>query len=73
MAITMGNDEFILYIRKRHPHCVTSNDQLGKSIWAWIRAADTAATKVAEGVPCYWGGTGSFVAEDRSEDQTLHS
>jgi transcriptional regulator with XRE-family HTH domain len=34
--ITMGNDEFILYIRKNHPHCATSNDQLGKCIWQGI-------------------------------------
>lgn len=29
-TITMGNDEFILYIRKKNKKCSLSNDQLGK-------------------------------------------
>ena len=35
--ITMGNDEFILYIRKWHPECRTKTKQLGKEIWMWLR------------------------------------
>lgn len=35
--ITMGNDEFILYIRKWHPECRTTTKQLGKEIWMWLR------------------------------------
>jgi len=32
MSITMGNDEFILYIRKNFINCPISNDQLGKTM-----------------------------------------
>lgn len=32
----MGNDEFILYIRKWHPDCTTPTTELGKSIWLWL-------------------------------------
>ena len=35
--ITMGNDEFILYIRKWHPECTTITKDLGKKIWIWLR------------------------------------
>ena len=31
--IRMGNDEFILYIRKQNVNCKTSNPVLGKKIW----------------------------------------
>ncbi len=41
--IKMGNDEFILYIRKWHPECKTITSQLGKSIWLWLDA--NGATK----------------------------
>lgn len=36
--ITMGNDEFILYIRKWHPDCKTITSQLGKLVWIWLEA-----------------------------------
>lgn len=35
--ITMGNDEFILYIRKWHPGCETTTKELGKKIWVWLK------------------------------------
>jgi hypothetical protein len=53
MSMTMGNDEFILYIRKRYPDCATSNDALGRGIWRWIRAADPQASKLVEDEDCY--------------------
>jgi hypothetical protein len=34
--IRMGNDEFILYVRKRGT-TLRDNDQLGKAIWQWLR------------------------------------
>ena len=50
--IRMGNDEFILHIRKRG---LTdwSNDQLGKRIWEFLRD-HAEGQKVAENVPCIW-------------------
>jgi hypothetical protein len=65
MSIIMGNDEFILYIRKQHPGCTISNDALGRAIWRWLRDADIQARKVAEDVDCYWGKTGAFIADTR--------
>ena len=63
MNIVMGNDEFILYIRKRYPNCSMSNDVLGRRIWEWIRGQD--GRKEEEDMPCYWGDTGAFVSEDK--------
>ena len=62
-SISMGNDEFILYIRKNYPDCATSNDQLGKRIWEWIRERDATAGKAGkeEAVPCSWGDTGAHI------------
>jgi hypothetical protein len=63
MAITMGNDEFILYIRKRYPDCTTANHMLGKSIWQWLEGTNANAELVKEDAPCRWGGVGDFVSE----------
>jgi hypothetical protein len=65
MTILLGNDEFILYIRKHHPACSLPNDALGRRIWVWIQTADPNATKTEEDAPCYWGGNGLFITEDR--------
>ena len=43
MSIEMGNDEFILYIRKVYPNCPTSNDTLGRLIWKRLKDLDPAA------------------------------
>lgn len=54
--IHMGNDEFILHVRKNNPICGLSNEQLGKRIWQWIRNADPSASKLHSGKaqPCLW-------------------
>ena len=64
-SIQMGNDEFILYIRKNHPNCVKSNDLLGKRIWEWIEKQDATAEQIGDGksVPCRWGDTGAHIGE----------
>lgn len=36
IRIQMGNDEFILYIRK-NSHTTKTNDVLGREIWNWIK------------------------------------
>ncbi len=55
--IEMGNDEFILYIRKHHPQNKTLNNQLGKRIWHWLREQNPPAQKVTgeRGDACLWG------------------
>ncbi len=63
MNLVMGNDEFILYIRKQHPNCRMPNDALGKRAWEWIR--EQGGQKEGEDEPCYWGDTGTFVSEDK--------
>jgi transcriptional regulator with XRE-family HTH domain len=66
-SIQMGNDEFILYIRKNYPNCATNNDQLGKRIWEWIRERDATAGKAGkeEAVPCIWGDTAANIGETK--------
>jgi transcriptional regulator with XRE-family HTH domain len=66
-SIQMGNDEFILYIRKNYPNCATTNVDLGKRIWAWIKDNDATATKVGkeEAVPCIWGDTAGNIGETK--------
>ena len=66
-SIQMGNDEFILYIRKNHPKCPTSNDQLGKRIWEWIKEHDTTAAKAGSGEsePCLCSDTGAHLGETK--------
>jgi hypothetical protein len=63
--ITMGNDEFILYIRKTYSACSKTNDELGHRIWKWIEENDRTAIQVDGGksVPCYWGHTGTYIGE----------
>ena len=65
--IQMGNDEFILYIRKNHPSCATSNDRLGRLIWKWIYGSDPTAEQVGggESVPCFWGATAANIDETK--------
>ena len=54
--IVMGNDEFILYIRKQqHPNYETSTQNLGRKIWLWIKEHDLLAKKNPEkDIPCFW-------------------
>jgi hypothetical protein len=54
-TIKMGNDEFILYIRKSNKTCKTDNKVLGRKIWEWISVNDSNATEIQEDMPCLWG------------------
>lgn len=54
-TITMGNDEFILYIRKKKDKCNLTNDQLGRKIWEWILLNDTNAIEITKDEACLWG------------------
>jgi hypothetical protein len=64
MNIVMGDDEFILYIRKQYPNCIKTNDILGREIWRKIQQLDPNAD-LEKDVPCYWGSNGSFIAIDK--------
>lgn len=55
-TITMGNDEFILYIRKNY-NCSLTNDRIGKMAWKWILENSKGISKekdIIRGVPCLW-------------------
>lgn len=60
--IRMGNDEFILYIRKNHPECKITNDQLGKRIGQWLENQNPPAAKDGAAESCVWGPSGPFVS-----------
>ena len=66
-AVQMGNDEFILYIRKNHTNCATSNDRLGRLIWEWIERRDATAKQLNDGksMPCSWTDTGAHIGETK--------
>lgn len=63
--IQMGNDAFILYIRKNHKGCNTTNDRLGRLIWEWIEKRDETAKQLNDGksVPCFWSDSGAHIGE----------
>jgi hypothetical protein len=65
--IRMGNDEFILYLRKNYPTCTTGNAELGRAIWTWIHHHDKTAQQLYNGkaMPCLWGHTIANVGETR--------
>lgn len=62
--VKMGNDEFILFIRKNFPNCGLTSDVLGKRIWSWLSGNATAsASQIEPDKPCYWGSQGSFISD----------
>lgn len=63
MHITMGNDEFILYIRKNFMSRHATNDRLGKMIWKWLVRNDPAAVIVERDQPCRWGDSGTITSD----------
>lgn len=62
--ITMGDDEFILYMRKNNFGVQRLNPEIGKKIWEWIKSEDTNACIYKKDQKCLWGDTGSFVNAD---------
>ena len=58
-TITMGNDEFILYIRKNY-NCSLTNDRLGRMIGKWIFENSKGINKtkdIVHNIPCLWQQT----------------
>jgi hypothetical protein len=53
-TIKMGNDEFILYIRKNY-RCTLTNDQLGKKVWLWLDEQKVNAIQKVVDQVCFWG------------------
>lgn len=64
-TIRMGNDEFILYIRKWNPTCTVTNEQLGSDIWEWIRDNDTTAKQINKDMPCLWSTNGKNIKPNK--------
>lgn len=65
MNIVMGNDEFILYIRKQYPNCKKTNDVLGQEIHLKLKKLDPHVKIKEHDAACYWGNSGPFVAMDK--------
>jgi hypothetical protein len=65
MNIIMGNDEFILYLRKRNIECQFDNDHLGRIIWENIQKMDSHARIIERDMDCMWGSEGKNIAADK--------
>lgn len=59
--ITMGDDEFILYMRKNNFGHQSLNPELGRKICEWIKNNDTKAIIIERDKNCFWGDSGDFV------------
>jgi len=52
--ICMGNDEFILHVRKHYEGCELDNPTIGRRVWTWLR--DNANGEQVSGQqPALWG------------------
>ncbi len=60
--IIMGDDEFILHVRKNGFGHNKMNPELGRKIWDWIREHDTGANIIQRDQGCRWGDVGSFIS-----------
>lgn len=61
--IEMGNDIFILYVRKQNRAIDLKNDRLGRMIWEWIR--DNAnGIQIVKSEDCKWGQGANNVQPD---------
>ena len=58
--IRMGNDEFILYIRKWHPACTKGNPMIAKEATQWLLRQDPPAQMIEEDKPAIWGDLHHF-------------
>jgi hypothetical protein len=65
MSIVIGNDEFILYVRKHNQACKLDNETLGKQICEKIKSLDPNAKIVEENKASYWDLHGVSVAKDK--------
>ena len=63
--IKMGNDEFILYVRKQNPTCEYQTKKLGELICKWLKEnADVEEKDIEYHQPCLWGENANNVAID---------
>jgi len=61
MNLIMGNDEFILHIRKKSNRSKYDNDYLGKIIWENIKTLDPDAVIIEKDQKCFWGSEGENI------------
>jgi len=59
--IKMGDDEFILYIRKNGFGQKRDNPELGRKIWDWLSKMTPTARQTKKGQDCLWGDTTSRI------------
>jgi hypothetical protein len=58
----MGNDEFILYVRKKGRGANKTTRQLGREIWQRIKAYDPEAKQIEKDQDSHWGKQGEHVS-----------
>lgn len=61
--IIMGNDEFILYVRKQNKKCALATDLLGKRIGEWI-TNNANGKEIEKNKNCLWGKDAQNVSAD---------
>lgn len=65
-TIKMGNDEFILYIRKQNPTCTYDTKKLGELICKWLKEnAGLDENKIEYDRECLWGANANNVSPDK--------
>lgn len=52
--IKMGDDEFILYIRKNYPNCTMLNNTLGSLISKWFKDRSVFVEDRNRDILCHW-------------------
>jgi hypothetical protein len=60
----MGNDEFILYVRKQNKGCKLYTQKLGKLIANEIKKLDPNTKQLEPIEKCKWGSSGKHVTSD---------
>ncbi len=53
--IIIGNDDLILYIRKRHKGCKLKNNDIGRKTWAFMRKELGTKKRGSQKVIWDWG------------------
>lgn len=64
--IKMGNDEFILYVRKHNKESKYETKKLGELICKWLKEhAGLEEKEIEYDVECFWGEQANNVAPDK--------
>ncbi len=65
--ITMGDDEFILYIRKQHKNCEINTQEFGRQISVWMKKQGLYEPKDKKEELCLWVGSSNIDGKNLPE------